>query len=542
MPEEVVHHRAMITACAIGATVLQSLDQTIANVALPYMQGSFSASYDEITWVLTSYITATAIMTAPVGWLAARFGRKPLFLAAIIGFTISSMLCGAAQSMAQIVLFRLLQGMFSAALVPLSQATLLDIYPHERRGFAMAIWGMGVMLGPILGPTLGGYLTETYNWRYVFYINLPFGLAAATGLMIFLPGGRGSSRDCGSTGSGSRVLTMGIGAMQLMLDRGQDQDWFSSSEIVTEAVLGGLGIYLFLVHMVWARHPLIRPEVFRDVNFSSGLALMFAVGTLLVSSLALMTPWLQVLSNYPVETAGLIMAPRGHRQPGDDHLSGRLSTRVDARLLVGTGLLLICLSFWLMTGWTPDVSEREIIIAIVIQGGGMGLVFTPLQVLAFATLPPAMRTEGASLFSLLRNIGAAIGVSVDLVVAGAQRAGVARDDRRPSVTPFNRALQMVGPVGEHVHHWLDPATRQRGDAAGPHDQSAGADHGVCRRLRAADHDHAAGAAAAVADAHAAQDGGAGGDPGDGVSAGYPVARARDAGGFPRARPAFAARP
>jgi len=236
MPEEVVRHRAMITACVIGATVLQSLDQTIANVALPYMQGSFSASYDEITWVLTSYITAAAIMTAPVGWLAGRFGRKRLFLIAIVGFTVSSMLCGAAQSISQIVMFRLLQGMFSAALVPLSQATLLDIYPHERRGFAMAIWGMGVMLGPIMGPTLGGYLTEMYNWRWVFYINLPFGLAATAGLMIFLPGGRRQGRFRFDW-VGFGVLTMGIGALQLMLDRGQDQDWFSSSEIMTEACL-----------------------------------------------------------------------------------------------------------------------------------------------------------------------------------------------------------------------------------------------------------------------------------------------------------------
>ena len=453
MPEEVVHHRAMITACAIGATVLQSLDQTIANVALPYMQGSFSASYDEITWVLTSYITATAIMTAPVGWLAARFGRKPLFLTAIVGFTISSMLCGAAQSISQIVLFRLLQGMFSASLVPLSQATLLDIYPSERRGFAMAIWGMGVMLGPIMGPTLGGYLTETYNWRWVFYINLPFGLAAATGLMIFLPGGRGANR-LRFDWIGFAVLTMGIGAMQLMLDRGQDQDWFSSSEIVTEAVLGGLGIYLFLVHMVWSRAPLIRPEVFKDVNFSSGLAMMFAVGTLLVSSLALMTPWLQVLSNYPVETAGLIMAPRGLGNLATITLSGRLTNKVDARVLVGLGLLMICFSFWLMTSWTPDVSEREIIIAITIQGGGMGLVFTPLQVLAFATLPMEMRTEGASLFSLLRNIGAAIGVSVTSSLL-AHNSQALHEMIGGYVTPFNRALHAVGPV----HQWLDPGTR-----------------------------------------------------------------------------------
>ncbi|MBS0641865.1 MAG: MFS transporter, partial [Proteobacteria bacterium] len=171
-----VRHRAMITACAIGATVLQLLDQTIANVALPYMQGSFSSSFDEITWVLTSYITASAIMTAPVGWLAARYGRKPLYVSCILGFTLASMLCGAAQTLGQIVVFRVLQGMFGAALVPLSQATLLDIYPPERRGFAMAIWGVGVMLGPIMGPTIGGWLTETYSWRWVFYINLPFGL------------------------------------------------------------------------------------------------------------------------------------------------------------------------------------------------------------------------------------------------------------------------------------------------------------------------------------------------------------------------------
>src|SRR3954447_26506285 len=188
MSGEAVHHdtphRATITACAIGATVLQLLDQTIANVALPYMQGSFSASYDEITWVLTSYITAAAIMTAPVAWLATRFGRKRLYVACILGFTATSMLCGAAQSLGQIVLFRLLQGMFSAALVPLSQATLLDIYPHERRGFAMSIWGTGVMIGPIMGPTLGGWLTEAYNWRWVFYINLPFGILAAGGLMM----------------------------------------------------------------------------------------------------------------------------------------------------------------------------------------------------------------------------------------------------------------------------------------------------------------------------------------------------------------------
>ncbi len=457
MPGETVHqdtpHRAMITACAIGATVLQLLDQTIANVALPFMQGTFSASFDEIIWVLTSYITASAIMTAPVGWLAVRFGRKLLYVGCVLGFTLSSMLCGAAQSLGQIVVFRVLQGMFGAALVPLSQATLLDIYPYERRGFAMAIWGTGVMLGPIMGPTLGGWLTATYSWRWVFYINLPFGLLAAVGLMVFLPGGSGQRR-LRFDWPGFAVLTLAIGAMQLMLDRGQDQDWFTSREIIVEAVVAGLGFYLFLVHIAYAREPLIRPALFKDVNFASGLALMFMVGTLMVSSLALMTPWLQVLSNYPVETAGLVMAPRGIGSLVTTLLGGKLSARVDARLLVGAGLLMLSYTFWLMTGWTPDVSEREIVITVVIQGAAMGLVFTPLQVLAFVTLSPSMRTEGASLFSLLRNLGAAIGVSVFSSLL-AHNSQAMHEMIGASVTPFNRALQSIGP-----HEWLDPATRR----------------------------------------------------------------------------------
>ena len=446
-----VPHRAMITACAIGATLLQSLDQTIANVALPYMQGSFSASYDEITWVLTSYIVAAAIMTAPVGWMAARFGRKPLYVGCIVGFTIASMLCGMAQSLPQIVIFRLVQGMFSAARVPLSQATLLDIYPHERRGFAMAIWGIGVMIGPIMGPTLGGYLTDAFDWRWVFYINLPFGLLATFGLLTFLPRSEGLTR-LSFDWLGFTVLTAGIGALQLMLDRGQDQDWFTSSEIVIEATIAALGLYLALVHIVLGRQPMIRASLFKDVNFSAGLAMMFAVGTLLVSSMALMTPWLQVMSNYPVATAGLLMAPRGLGNLCTITISGRLTTRMDERYLVGTGLSLICYSFWRMTGWTPDVAPRDIVIAIVIQGAGLGLVFTPLQVLSFATLSPSLRTEGASLFSLLRNIGAAIGVSVTSSML-ARNTQIMHETIGSSVNPFNRALGFA-------HGWLDPLTHR----------------------------------------------------------------------------------
>jgi DHA2 family multidrug resistance protein len=443
-------YRAMITISAIGATLLQSLDQTIANVALPYMQGSFSASYTEITWVLTSYITAAAIMTAPVGWLAARFGRKALFVVCILGFTIASMLCGAAQSLVQIVGFRLLQGMFSAALIPLSQTTVLDIYPPEKRGFALAVWGMGVMLGPIMGPTLGGFLTEHYDWRWVFYINLPFGLLAAAGLLIFLPNSRAADASRFDW-LGFAVLSTGIGALQLMLDRGQDQDWFSSREIIAEAVLAGLGCYLFGVHLFSARQPLLRPSLFRDANFLSGLVLMFVVGTLLVSSLALMTPWLQVVSNYPVETAGLIMAPRGLSNLIAIMIGGQLATRVDPRYLAGSGLILLCTAFYIMTGWTPDVSQRDIVLTVLLQGLGLGMVFMPIQVLTFATLAADLRTEGAALFALLRNIGAAIGVSVTSTVL-ARNTQALHEMIGANVTPFNRALAAVRAFNPHTLH------------------------------------------------------------------------------------------
>ncbi|MBV9783537.1 MAG: DHA2 family efflux MFS transporter permease subunit [Acidisphaera sp.] len=447
----VVPNRALITVCAMLATLMQALDSTIANVALPYMQGSLSATTDEITWVLTSYIIAAAIMTAPVGWLASRFGRKNLFLVCIAGFTVASMLCGIAQSLGQMVLFRLLQGVFGAALVPLSQSTMLDIYPVEQRGSAMAIWGVGVMVGPILGPTLGGYLTELYNWRWVFYVNLPFGILAMLGLMAFLPKGQvNAALRFDWTGFG--VLALGLGSLQMMLDRGQDQDWFSSREIIVEAVLAGLGIYLFLVHLLLAERPFISPRIFRDVNFFAGLVMMFAVGMVILASSALLAPYLQTLGNYPVETAGLVMAPRGAGTMAAMMISGRLSRRVDPRLMMLLGVLLVAGSMWDMTGWTPDVSQRQLIVTLIMQGAGLGFVFTPLQVIAFATLPVASRTDATSMLSLFRNVGSAMGVSLTSTLL-ARNIQIMHAQLASQVTPFSRALQ----TGGAVTRLLDPA-------------------------------------------------------------------------------------
>jgi MFS transporter, DHA2 family, multidrug resistance protein len=432
-------NRIIITICVMAATLMQTLDTTIVNVAMPYIQGSLAASPDQITWVLTSYIVAAAIMTPPIGWLSARFGRKNLFLVSLAGFTVSSMLCGTAESLPEIVIFRMVQGLFGASLAPLSQTTMLDIFPAEQRGQAMAIWVLGVVVGPVLGPTLGGYLTDFYNWRWVFYINLPFGILAIAGLWIFL-------QDTGRNAKlhfdliGFLVLSVGLGALQLMLDRGEFKDWFGSTEIIVYAVLCSLGFYLFFVHMFTAKAPLIPPRIFRNINFSAGLAMIFAVGMILLATSALMAPYLQVLGGRSVVQTGLLLAPRGAGTMAGVLLAGQLSNRVDPRLLMFVGILLIAESLREMIAWTPDIDAWSLTYNAIMQGFGLGLVFTPLQVVAFATLAADMRTDGTALFSLLRNIGLAIGVSVTSVVL-TQSTQIMHAEIAANVTSFNRNLQ-----------------------------------------------------------------------------------------------------
>ncbi len=445
-------HRTLITICLMIATLMQALDSTIANVALPYMQGSLSASYDEITWVLTSYVIAAAIMTAPVGWLAARFGRKNLFIACLVGFTVASMLCGIADSLVQMVVYRFLQGCFGAALVPLSQSTMLDIYPVEQRGMAMSVWGMGVMVGPILGPTLGGYLTYYYNWRYVFFVNLPFGIIAVLGLLFLMPRVKQAA-----TGRfdwlGFGVLALGLAALQIMLDRGEELDWFSNPEIVVAAILAGLGFYLFIVHMMTAKDPFIPRATFRDMNLNAGLITMFSVGMILLASSALLAPYLENLGNYPVATAGLIMAPRGIGTMGAMMIAGRLTNKVDPRVIMLVGYGMLGLSIYMLEGWTPEVSVGYMTTTIIIQGAGLGFVFVPLQVVAFYTLSPVLRTQGTGLLSLVRNVGSAIGISITSALLDRQTQ-VEHSVLAQYVTPFTRPLQGGGTVSK----MLSPAS------------------------------------------------------------------------------------
>lgn len=404
-------HKGFVTLSVMLATIMQALDTTIANVALPHMQGGMSATQDQISWVLTSYIVASAIFLPMTGFLADRFGRKKLFLWSVVGFTITSMLCGAAQNLPQIVLFRLLQGVFGAALVPLSQAILLDTYPKEKHSSAMAMWGVGVMLGPILGPSLGGWLTEHYSWRWVFYINLPFGILAFLGIAAFVKETQvNHARRFDLFGFG--FLSLGIGALQMMLDRGEVLDWFHSNEIVIEFILVLLGFYWFIAHIFTHKQPFIEPAIFKDRNFSMGLMFMFIVGIILLATMALLPPFLQNLLNYPVIDVGLVMAPRGVGVMIAMIIVGKLANKVDARAQVVFGLSLTAFSLWEMTLFNTNVSAWDIVRTSVVQGFGLGFVFVPLSSIAFSTLPAHYRNEGTALFSLTRNIGSSIGISV----------------------------------------------------------------------------------------------------------------------------------
>jgi len=406
-------NRPMITLSIMLATIMQTLDGTIANVALPHMQGTLSASQDQIAWVLTAYIVAAAIATPLTGWLCDRFGQKNVFLVSIAGFTAASVLCGISNSLAEIVAARLLQGVFGAALVPLSQVVLLDINPREKQGSAMAIWGVGVMVGPILGPTLGGWLTDSYNWRWVFFINVPIGLLAGYGVWRYIrpvPGARRMSFDT----FGFATLSLAIGALQLLLDRGQQNDWFSSTETWIEVVMLVVMTTYFVAHTVTtpADKSFVDFRLFKNQNFVTGILFIFIVGLVLYATRALLPTLLETLLDYPVATTGLVTAPSGAGTMITMLIVGRLIGKVDLRLMLFLGFTITAFSLWQMAHYSFNLSQSDVVWPGVIQGVGMGLVFVPLSAATFATLNPQMRAQGTALFSLVRNIGSSIGISL----------------------------------------------------------------------------------------------------------------------------------
>jgi DHA2 family multidrug resistance protein len=416
----------MVTICAMTATIMQALDTTIANVALPYMQGTLSASQDQINWVLTSYIVAAAIMTAPVGWIANRYGRKRIFIICSAGFTIASVFCGLAQDISQMVLFRLLQGVFGAALVPLSQAVMLDSYALHERAKAMAIWGMGVMMGPIMGPSLGAWLTETYSWHWVFFVNLPFGAITVLGLIIFMDETK-KNLELRFDWLGFTALAVAIGSLQLALDRGEQLGWLESNEIIAEFIISAVGFYYFFAHSLTTSRPFIQFALFKDRNFVSGIVFMTVMGLVLFSTMALSSPYLQNVINYPIITAGLLLASRGCGTFVAMMLVGRMMRYIEARTLIIAGLSLTAASLFQMTGWTDMTQAPEIVTVSIIQGFGFGLVFVPLSTVAILTL--------------VRNVASSVGISIVIaqLTEGSRRVYAKLSEH---INPFNHALQM----------------------------------------------------------------------------------------------------
>src|SRR3954466_10066117 len=402
--------RIIVTIGVMMAVLLQVLDTTIANVALPHMQASLSATQDTINWVLTSYIVASAIALPISGWLADKVGRKRLLLISVVVFTIASVLCATATSLPEMVFFRALQGVGGAFIVPLAQATLFDINPREKHGQAMALFGGGVMIGPILGPVLGGWLTDNYNWRWVFLVNLPVGILCWLLMARFMPKTETHQRKFDMFGF--ILLALALCGLQLFLDRGEQNDWLSSWEIRIELGLALASAWMFVVHMATTKHPLFERSMFADRNFATGLVFMAVTGVLLLAGLALLPPLLQNLYGYSVLQSGYLTAPRGVGTLISMLTAGRLVGKVDSRLLVGLGVTLMGVSLWMMTGFAIDQPSRPVIISGVVQGLGLGLIFVPLQSLAFETLAPRMRTTAASLLNLSRNIGGSIGISI----------------------------------------------------------------------------------------------------------------------------------
>ncbi len=407
--------RILLAGATVLATMLYAIDSTIVNVALPHMQGSLQATQDQAAWIVTAYIVVSAIATPLAGWFGARFGLRRVLLMSIAGFTAGSVLCGIANGLTEMVVFRMVQGAFGAALVPLSQVTLLQEFPKESHGRVMALWGVGVMVGPIIGPTLGGWLTDELSWRWAFYINLPVGVLAWLALLVSMPKDHDPQHRPFDI-QGFVFLSLAVGLFQLMLDRGETVDWFSSPEIVAEAFFSAVCLYMFIVHSFTSRHPFVDIHLFKDRNFTIAILIQLGIGAFVLSPSVLLPSFLQQLQGYTPAQAGVLMAARGVSSIGAMFLSGRLATTVDPRGTLLAGIGIVAASLWMMAGFSIDTPARDFVLVGLVQGFGIPLAFMPITFVAFATLPDSSRTEAGVLLTLVRNIGGSAGISTAIAL------------------------------------------------------------------------------------------------------------------------------
>jgi DHA2 family multidrug resistance protein len=415
--------RLFATFGLVLATLTNTLDMTIANIALPHMQGSLAASSDQMTWVLTSYIVATAVMTPFCGWLAEKIGRKPLFMMSLAGFILASMLCGLAMNLPQIILFRILQGIAGASMMPLSQAALLDMWPREKTAQVMAVWSAVVTAAPVIGPTLGGYLTETLSWRWAFYINLPLGIISFLFIYFAMPsdaGGRQRRFDY----LGYISLVMFLAATQLMVDRGPTLDWFDSIEIRIEAVIAAAGFYLFAVQTITGRNPFVPRAIFRDRNFAACMVFGVLLSGVMYSSIALMPAFMQSLMGYSAIQAGVATMPRGFGAVLGFVIVPGIALRLGPRPTMIIGLAISAAALWQMSQFSLTMTDGPIRLSGFLQGFGSSLMFNPMSVLSYATLPPVYRNEAAVFSNTMRNIGGSMGIAVMSAIMQTENATV----------------------------------------------------------------------------------------------------------------------
>jgi DHA2 family multidrug resistance protein len=431
-------NRVLTSIAVMSATIMQVLDTTIINVALPNMAGQLDATPDNIGWVLTSYLIASAIFMPLTGYFTDRLGQKNYLLISISGFVLASVLCGMATSLASMVAFRFLQGIFGAALVPLSQSIMLQTFPPEQRGKAMAIWAMGVMVAPILGPTLGGWLTEFMSWRWTFYINLPVGIISFFLAARHVPDTVIKQRDMDWMGFIS--LAVGIGALQLVLDRGNQDDWFSSSMLIVAGGIALASFIFFIVHnLTGDHHALFDLRIFTDRNFLIANFIMIAIGVGFFGGMVLQSMYIQNFLGYPTFDAGLLMAPRGLASFFVMIFVGKFSGKIPPRNLIFVGICASIAGNFIMTTFTADVGVGQLILPLILQGIGMGLIFVPVSTIAFTTLPKDIATEAAGIYSLLRAVGSALGISL-LATYFSRSAQQNWSSLRGSIDPFNPAV------------------------------------------------------------------------------------------------------
>jgi DHA2 family multidrug resistance protein len=435
-PLVAVQHRVILIGAVMMVSICQFLDATIANVALPHMKAGLGASDDTISWVLTSFIMAGAIFMPMTGWLSDRIGSRNLFIGATMLFLVASAACGAATSLPEMVIFRAVQGIAAAFMGPMTQTILFDISPPSKQASTMSYFGMVVMVAPISGPFLGGFLTEYLNWRWVYYINLPLGIPALAILWWLLPDRPRDGRGFDLTGFA--FLGLALGALQLVLDRGQTKDWFESPEILLEAVIAASALWIFLIHARGAKHPLFSRELFGNPNFLVGLAFMAVLGLTNVALSSVLPTMFQTLYGYPVVLSGLMMAPRGIGVIITSQMTNMLLSRVDYRYLITTGYIIAAYSVWMMTSWTLEMDWHPILLASFIQGLGLGMVFAPMNLVAFATIKPELRPDGSSLMALVRNMGGSLGIAA-IITMLARNQQINHAELASHVTQFTMA-------------------------------------------------------------------------------------------------------